>query len=188
MSTLAGIVLAAGTSTRFGSANKLLASWKGQPMVQTVVESALATELEPVVVVTGHEAEAVRAALAGLEVQFVHNGDYASGQASSLKTGIAAVPEQCDGALILLADMPRISPGEINLLLDSFAGPANIVVPVFQSQRGNPVVIGRAHFGELAGLSGDTGARRLLEGENVIAVEMPTGSVLQDFDTPEAMP
>ncbi len=187
MSALAGIVLAAGTSSRFGAANKLLADWRGQPMLRTVVEAVLATELDPVIVVTGHEAEQVEAALAGLDVQFVRNPDFASGQASSVRTGVAAVPGWCNGAMLLLGDMPRICPGEINALIDAFAGEASIVVPQFGGQRGNPVIFGKAHFPVLEKLTGDKGARELLSGSGVTLVEMDTDAVLRDIDTPEAL-
>lgn len=187
MSALAGIVLAAGTSSRFGAANKLLAEWKGQPMLRAVVEAALATELDPVIVVTGHERGEVEAALAGLDVQFAHNRDFASGQASSVKAGIAAVPQWCDGAMILLGDMPRVCPGEINALADAFGGEDAIVVPQFGGQRGNPVIFGRAHFTGLEGLKGDKGARDLLSGPGVTLVEMDSDAVLKDIDTPESL-
>ncbi|MDX1715895.1 MAG: nucleotidyltransferase family protein [Anderseniella sp.] len=188
MSTLAGIILAAGTSSRFGAANKLLADWHGQPMARTVAEAALATELDPVIVVTGHQADEVAAALAGLDVLFVHNASFADGQAGSLKTGISAVPEWCDGAMVLLGDMPRVCAGEINALIDAFADESAIVVPTYQGQRGNPVIIGRAHFPALQRLSGDTGARDLLRAAGVTRVEMDTDAILADYDTPEALP
>jgi molybdenum cofactor cytidylyltransferase len=187
VSGVAAIILAAGTSSRFGAANKLLAEWRGQAMLRTVAEVALATELEPVIVVTGHEAEDVRAALAGLEVAFVHNPNHPQGQATSLQAGIRAVPPACEGAMILLGDMPRVSASDINQLLDVFAGPASIIVPVHEGQRGNPVIIGRQHFSSLLELEGDEGARSLLSGDRVTRVEMETDAVLQDFDTPEAM-
>lgn len=187
MNTIAGVILAAGTSSRFGTANKLLAPWHGQPMLRTVVEAALATELEPVIVVTGHEALEVEQAVGGLEVQIVHNQDYADGQATSLKTGIAAVPGGCDGAMVLLGDMPRVCPGVINALLDAFKNAGSIVVPRFEGQRGNPVIFGRQHVAALQALSGDTGARAMLSEPGVTSVEMDTDAVLKDFDTPEAM-
>lgn len=187
MSAVAGIILAAGTSSRFGNANKLLADWHGQPMLRTVAETALATDLEPVIVVTGHEADSITKALGGLDVLAVHNPRFACGQASSLQTGIAALPATCDGAMILLGDMPRIEAPAINMLLDAFAGPGAIVVPVHEGQRGNPVIVGREHFPALLALSGDEGARSLLSGGRVKRVEMESDAVLQDFDTPEAM-
>jgi molybdenum cofactor cytidylyltransferase len=186
LSSIAGVVLAAGTSSRFGSANKLLADWHGQPMLRTVVEAALATDLDPLIVVTGHENAEVQAVLAGLDVIHAHNAGYASGQAGSLKTGISGVPEHCDGAMVLLGDMPRVCPGDINKLLDAFENEGSIVVPHYHGKRGNPVVIGRRHFARLAEIAGDKGARELLSGDNVVSVEMESDAVLKDFDTPES--
>ena len=95
---IAAIVLAAGRSTRMGAANKLTADIGGKPMVRCVVEAALASAASPVLVVTGHQAADVRAALAGLAVAFVDNPDYAAGLSTSLKAGIAAVPDAADSA------------------------------------------------------------------------------------------
>jgi molybdenum cofactor cytidylyltransferase len=187
VSTIAGMVLAAGMSSRFGAANKLLADWNGQPMLRTVVEAALATELDPVIVVTGHEREQVEAALAGLDVQFAHNPDFATGQAASIRVGIVTVPRWCDGAMVLLGDMPRVCPGEINALIDAFADDSSIVVPQHAGHRGNPVIFGRTHFAELERLTGDKGALELLSGSGVTLVEMESDAVLKDIDTPEAL-
>lgn len=187
MSKLAGIVLAAGTSSRFGADNKLLAGYSGKTMVRSVVEAALATDLDPVVVVTGHDADNVREALGGLDVVFAHNGEFATGQAGSLKTGIAAVPQSCAGAMILLADMPGVNAEIINHLLDEFAGEACIVVPQHQGMRGNPVILGRENFAGLEETCGDKGARELLTGDNVRMVDVDSEAVLRDFDTPDSL-
>lgn len=187
MSGVAGIVLAAGTSSRFGADNKLLARYGGQAMVRGVVEAALATDLDPVIVITGHDADAVQEALIGLEVVFAHNAEFATGQAGSLKTGIAAVPQSCTGAMILLADMPDVSAEIINQLLDAFAGVDCIVVPHHDGVRGNPVILGRRNFSELEKTSGDKGARGLLTGDNVRMIDVGADAVLRDFDTPESL-
>ena len=104
-----------------GAANKLLADVGGTPMVRRVTQAALASTARPVLVVTGHQAAEVSAALAGLDVTLVANPDYATGLASSLKAGIRALPAGCDGALILLGDMPRIAPGHLDTLIAAFA-------------------------------------------------------------------
>src|SRR5262245_7699568 len=105
MAQVAAIVLAAGRSSRMGPQNKLIADIAGKPMVRRVAETALASAARPVLVVTGHMAAEVGAALSGLDVTPVANPDYATGLASSLKAGIRAVPAGCDGALVLLGDM-----------------------------------------------------------------------------------
>lgn len=187
MSRLAGIVLAAGTSTRFGADNKLLAEYGGQPMVRSVAEAALATDLDPVIIVTGHDAGSVQAALAGHDVVFAHNAEFETGQAGSLKTGIAAVPPSCAGAMILLGDMPDVTAEIINQLLDEFAGEDCIIVPQHKGVRGNPVILGTGIFAELERTTGDKGARSLLSGDNVRKINVDSDAVLRDFDTPDSL-
>lgn len=187
MSGLAGIVLAAGTSSRFGADNKLLAQFGGQAMVRTIVEAALATELDPVIVVTGHQVEEVRNALNGLDVVYAHNAGFAAGQAGSVKTGIAAVPPGCAGAMVLLGDMPGVTAEIINQLLDAFTDETCIVVPQHNGLRGNPVILGKGSFAELEKTSGDKGARALLAGDNVRMIDVASDAVLRDFDTPESL-
>ncbi|MEK9724533.1 MAG: NTP transferase domain-containing protein, partial [Rhodospirillaceae bacterium] len=102
---IAGIVLAAGLSTRAAPLNKLLVDFQGAPMVRRTAEALLASQAGPVVCVTGHMRDAVAGALAGLDVGLVHNPDYAAGMAGSLAAGIAALPEDAAGALVALGDM-----------------------------------------------------------------------------------
>jgi molybdenum cofactor cytidylyltransferase len=185
---VAAIVLAAGRSTRMGAENKLLADLGGTPMVRRVVETALASRARPVLVVTGHMAAEVAAALAGLDVTLVANPDYAMGLASSLKAGIRAIPEECNGALILLGDMPRIAPEHLGSLVGAFAAaPESIVVPAHEGRQGNPVLWPRRCFSELAQLEGDAGAKRLIGAhpEQVRQVEIGTLGIFADVDTPD---
>ncbi|MGE0212507.1 MAG: NTP transferase domain-containing protein [Parvibaculaceae bacterium] len=188
---IATVVLAAGLSRRMQGRNKLLEPVGGMPMVRRTVENALRSQARPVLVVTGHEADAIAAALAGLEVTFVHNADYASGLASSLKAGIAAVPADCDGAVICLGDMPFVGPGEIDRLIAAFnPGEGRLVcVPVRAGRQGNPVLWPRTLFPELLSLDGDRGAKDLLQAHepSVVEVPMPSDAVLSDFDTLEAL-
>ena len=92
---IAAVVLAAGRSTRMGAVNKMIAEIGGKPLVRIAAEQALASQAAPVIVVTGHERDKVEAALKGLNVRFAHNPDYAEGLGTSLRTGIAAVPDEC---------------------------------------------------------------------------------------------
>jgi len=116
---VAAIILAAGRSTRMGGPNKLLAELGGKTLVRIVTEQALASKAQGVIVVTGHQAEQVEKALQGLKVRFVRNPDFAEGLASSVKAGVAAVPENADGAVICLGDMPLISAHLIDRLIES---------------------------------------------------------------------
>lgn len=187
---VAAVVLAAGRSSRMGGVNKLVADLGGEPMVARVVALALATALDPVVVVTGYDAEAVRAAL-DPRVRTVHNVRHREGIGSSVAAGIAALDPSVDGALICLGDMPGVSPGTLESLLEAFrsaTGPA-VCVPVHGGRRGNPVLWGSSFFSELAALSGDRGARRLMgpHAHLVRQVAVDDPGVLMDVDTGEAL-
>lgn len=186
---IAALVLAAGLSSRMGS-NKLLQDWRGRPLLRWVVEAALASQAEPVLVVTGHEATKIEGALSGLDVKFVHNAQYREGLSASLKAGLSAVPPAADGALVLLGDMPEISAGLIDRMIAAFspADGRSICIAMHQQRRGNPVLWARAFFAEIAGLSGDAGAKTLLDAHEELVCEIDAdASVLRDIDTPEAL-
>lgn len=187
---VAAIVLAAGQARRMGGPNKLAATIRGRPLVRIAAEAAVASRADPVVVVTGHEPEVVRAALQGLDVAFVHNPDYSDGLSTSLRRGIAALPDDVDGAVVLLADMPGIDAAVVDRLIAAFdsAGGTLVVVPTFEGKRGNPVLWSRRLFGDLMTVAGDTGGRHLI-GANADAVaEVEIGpAVALDVDTPEAL-
>jgi molybdenum cofactor cytidylyltransferase len=188
---IVAIILAAGRSTRMGGPNKLLAELDGKKLVRIATEQALASKASDVVVVTGHQAELVEQALAGLKVRFVRNPDFAGGLASSVKAGIAAVPPTADGAVICLGDMPLIDANLIDRLIESFAPDRGnlIVVPVAAGRRGNPVLWSRRFFNELMTLDGDIGARHLIakHSEAVAEVAVEGESAFLDIDTPQAL-
>ncbi|OQW56165.1 MAG: 4-diphosphocytidyl-2C-methyl-D-erythritol kinase [Proteobacteria bacterium SG_bin9] len=190
-SNVAAIVLAAGRSTRMGGPNKLLAELNGKPLVRIVAEQALASRASPVIVVTGHQNMEVQRALAGLDVQFVHNPDFASGLAGSVRTGIAAVPDAADGAVICLGDMPMIDAKLLDRLIEAFAPDRGglIAIPVSDGRRGNPVLWSRRFFAELSKVEGDTGGRHLIGRHIEAVVEVPVEgrAAFLDIDTPEAL-
>jgi molybdenum cofactor cytidylyltransferase len=188
---IAALVLAAGQSRRMGGPNKLLAEVDGKPMLRRAVEAALAARLAPVIVVTGHRREAAEAVIAGMPVETVHNRDYAQGLSTSLRAGLAALPEGVDAVLICLADMPRVSGRLIRRLVAAYnpvEGRA-IVVPTCRGKRGNPVLWDRRFFAAMRELAGDVGAKHLIgENEDAVAeVEVEDDAVLVDIDTPEAL-
>jgi molybdenum cofactor cytidylyltransferase len=185
------IILAAGRSTRMGGPNKLLAELGAKKLVRIATEQALASKASDVVVVTGHQAELVEKALEGLKVRFVRNPDFAGGLASSVKAGIATVPEHADGAVICLGDMPLIDADLIDRLIDNFAPDRGnlIVVPAADGRRGNPVLWSRRFFRELMTLDGDIGARHLIAKHAEAVAEVPVDgqSAFLDIDTPQAL-
>ena len=188
---VAAVVLAAGRSRRMGEANKLLADIDGAPMVVRVVDALQAAAVAPIIVVTGHDAARVRAALAGRPVSFAHNPDHDQGMGTSLRAGVGALPGHVDAALMCLGDMPRVGPAHIARLVAAFdPGRARaICVPVHQGKRGNPVLFDARFFADMDRLRGDVGARALLEahGDMVHAVPMDDSGVLLDVDTAEAL-
>jgi molybdenum cofactor cytidylyltransferase len=133
----------------------------------------------------------VAAALAGLPVKIVHNPDFASGLGGSLKTGIAAIPPEADGAVVCLGDMPQVDAALIDQLIAAFdpVKGALAVVPVFDGRRGNPVLWSRRFFPDLMAIEGDVGARHMIGRYSEAVVEVPvTGNgTLVDVDTPEAL-
>jgi molybdenum cofactor cytidylyltransferase len=188
---VAAIVLGAGRSSRMGETNKLLAPVDGAPMIARVVDAILATRARPVVVVTGHDDAAVRAALAGREVTFVHNPRHAEGMSTSLRAGLGQLGEDLDGALVCLGDMPRVRPAHLEALLGAF-DPGDgraICVPTWERRRGNPVLFASRYFPEMRQVQGDVGARTLIEKHEgaVCYVPMEDRGVTLDVDTPEAL-
>jgi molybdenum cofactor cytidylyltransferase len=188
---VAAIILAAGRSTRMGGPNKLLAEFRGKTLVRIVTEQALASKARGVIVVTGHQAAEVQKSLHGLKVKFVHNPDFAGGLASSVKSGIAAVADDADGAVVCLGDMPLISAHLIDRLIEAFAPDSGslIAVPVSDGRRGNPVLWSRRFFKELMTLDGDIGARHLIlrHSETVAEVPVEGRGAFLDIDTPQAL-
>ena len=177
--TCGALVLAAGSGRRMGAAGKLTADFRGKPLVAHAVDAVLAAGL-PALVVLGDRADAVRAALAGRDVAFTMASDYAEGIAASIRVGIAAVPEDWDAILVMLGDMPLVRPATLAAL-----GTAQgIVIPRYNSRRGNPVRWPRALFPALAALSGDTGGRALLAGNHVAFLDLDDPGILTDIDTP----
>jgi molybdenum cofactor cytidylyltransferase len=195
LSEIAAIVLAAGLSSRFEAGSeetKLVLPLFGKPLVRHVAEAALASRARPVLVITGHAAMQVENALENLDLSFIFNPDYRTGLASSLKAGLAALPETAAGVLVLLADMPCVSVSIIDRLLQAFdesvLSPL-AVVPVRAGLRGNPALIGRDLFDSIKRLKGDQGARALLEaaGNNVLECLIDDKAIEIDVDTKETL-
>lgn len=195
MIRVGAIVLAAGRASRYRAsggreATKLVAEISGQPIVRRVVEAALNSRARPVVVVVGHARDVVETSLSGLEPTIVFNPDFAAGIASSLKTGLSALPADLAGALVLLGDMPYVAATLIDRLIGAFeAAPGALaVVPMVGSRRGNPALLARPLIERAEALSGDDGARRLLarlSPAEVVEVDSAGLDASLDVDTPD---
>jgi len=189
---IVALVLAAGRSTRMGRDNKLLLKVDDKPMISHAVDAMLASAgVDRVVVVTGHEADAVRAALSDRNVTFAHNPDYADGLSTSLAAGLDVLPPETRGVIIGLGDMPRIRSSAIDRLIAAFNPEENraICVPTVEGKRGNPVLFSVEFLDAMRGVEGDVGARHLIGAHNdrVCEVEMADDAALIDVDTKEAL-
>jgi molybdenum cofactor cytidylyltransferase len=182
---IAGVILAAGGSNRFGTTKQLL-DWKGKPLVTHAAETALAGGLSPVLVVTGADQEKVTRVLEDLPVQCAHNPDWEQGQSSSVRTGIKSLPRDVGGAIFLLVDQPFIPPELIQRLVKAHAvNRAPIIHPQVNDERANPVLFDREVFQELCSLKGDTGGRALFSTFTSRVVPWDNDLILKDIDTPE---
>lgn len=185
--TVLGVLLAAGGSSRFGERNKLLAEIDGEPLVRRAAHTLLDSRVSRVIAVLGHQPNAVRDALADLDVAFVENDSYERGLSTSVKHGArVAAGNGADAAVFLPGDMPLVDSATVDSLVDAFhANVADAVAPAFENQRGNPVLFGRTHFDALRAVSGDRGGRRILLDSDGALLETDDVGVLTDIDTRE---
>lgn len=184
------ILLAAGRSSRMGGPNKLLAEFDGVALVRRSAARLAASRPFALTVVTGHQREKVEAALEGMDVGIVFNPDHASGLASSLKAGIAAAGESAEAALIALADMPLVTEADFRRLIDAFraAGGNAIIRATHNGKRGNPVILPRSLFPLVDTITGDMGARHIVESGEVPVIDVEIGEAASlDVDTPERL-
>jgi molybdenum cofactor cytidylyltransferase len=187
---VAGLILAAGLSSRMAPDNKLLLPDEdGVAMVARVADAVLGSRAAPVLAVLGHQAAQVSAALGSRAVRPILVPDYADGMSASLRAGLRAVPDDAAAVLVCLGDMPLVSSAMIDRLVDAYDADEGrlIIVPTHGGRRGNPVLWDRSFFSEMAALTGDKGARGLFPrfAEHVVEIEMETDAVLRDFDTKE---
>lgn len=193
-SGVAAVLLAAGSSRRFGPDNKLLADIGGGPVVARVGAALARSRIDDIVVVTGPDAARVEAALRGCRARFIHNTAFADGIGGSIATGARAVDSGADGVLVVQGDMPGLTTELIDRLIAAFAdaGRSRIVFPMLPGgEQANPVLWPSRYLPELAALSGDRGAKPLIAREraHAFAVRLSEAEAAQliDVDTPEAL-
>ena len=178
-------MLAAGSGTRFGG-GKLLAAWDAGVLLEGALSAAFAAPVRSVTVVIGADAEAVAAAARAFDPRalIVQAPDYAEGMAASLRAGVASLPADAAGAFVFLGDMPRVPPAVLGRMAEALETGAPAAAPVFEGRRGNPVLIGRELFPQLLALTGDAGARGVLQGlgTRLALIEAPDDGVLFDVD------
>ncbi len=183
--SIAGVVLAAGTSSRMGS-NKLLMKLGGESVLRRAVRTAADAGLDPVLVVLGHESERARDELRELAPEVVLNATYQEGIHSSLRTGIGAVPDRCAAAVVLLADMPLVDAGMIRGLVERYrADGPSLVVSDYEGVDAPPILYDRRLFPELRELEGEGCGKRVVKRHSAEAIRLPRPArALTDLDLP----
>ena len=187
---VAAVVLAAGSASRMAGSghHKLLAEFDGMPLVRRSAETVKGSRVDRSVVVAGYRAKDIEKALAGLDAEIVINPDFATGMASSLKAGLAAVRDGADGLLVVLADMPGIRREHLDEMIAVFRREQGraIVRAVSGGKRGNPVILPASTFDAVTKLTGDIGARPVVERSGLAVVDVDIGEAAHiDTDTPE---
>ena len=187
-SRIAGLILASGMSRRLAGANKLLLPVQGVPAVRRTVEAFCGSGLDPVAVVVGYQAEAVRDAIGDLPVRTVDNPDFEQGQSRALFHGLHALPAGTTAAVIGVGDQPLLTSEVIRVLMDTYlATGRSPVIPRYAGRRGNPALFDRRLFPELLAVTGDQGGRPVIElhADEVTWVDFPDPRLGQDLDTEE---
>jgi molybdenum cofactor cytidylyltransferase len=188
----AAIVLAAGTSSRYGEENKLTAIYKGVPLIDHTLKLISELPFKDRVLVTGHEREAIETLANDYPVRFAHNENFADGMGSSIATGIGKLNADCDAVMIFLADMPDIPPELVGSLIYQYAKTrSNVTIarPIFENQTGHPVLFSSVHFNKLAKLTGDQGASDIIKNNRsgLLYVRTQTQACVRDIDRPELL-
>ena len=183
-SRIAAVVLAAGASTRMGTAKQLL-QIDGRPLVQHVLDNVQRSGVGEIILVLGHSAAAIQRELKLEGAQVVLNENFLQGMGTSLKSGLARVDSQVQAALIILADQPFVRPETLDQLIAAHERTrAQIVIPTYRGFRGNPVLLDRSVFPEVMGLSGDIGCRAIFgeHQDGIVKLEVGDVGILLDID------
>ena len=187
------IVLAAGLSRRMGTDNKLLLPFQQHTIIAEVLHQLNQTDVNGITLVLGHQSEAVKNAVAGVEVSLVINPDFEKGQSSSIQAGVKALPENADGFLICLGDMPALTAGHYQNLITNFRMQLSqnskvILRPFRQSQPGHPVCFAVRYGADILAAEEADGCRQVIQQhpENLIKWHTEEAAYFLDVDTREA--
>lgn len=182
-----GVVLAAGTSSRYGDRNKLLEPFEGKPVVSHAVDTLVESSVSAVTVVVGYEAQRVTEAVDDSTINVRENEAFADGQSTSVVTGVEAARERdADAVVFALGDMPAVSAETVDSLIAAYAsGVGDAVAAAYEGKRGNPVLFDQKYFDTLLDVDGDVGGRDILrENTDAVAVATDDPGVVYDIDRP----
>ncbi|GFP27303.1 MAG: Molybdenum cofactor cytidylyltransferase [Actinobacteria bacterium] len=181
---VSAILLAAGSSDRFGRLKQLL-DVQGKKIIQIALESLLRSRVSEIVVVLGCAREQIKEYLKGYEVKIVDNPQYRKGQSSSIKRGLESIDQEAEAALFMLSDTPLVGHEIIDLVIGKYEETGStIVAPFYGDKRGHPVLFGRELFGELKALEGDVSGSGVIRrhAERVVRVQVDSDAVIFDVD------
>ncbi len=182
---VAGVILAAGSSSRIGEVKQLL-GFRQTTLLGEVIKNASRSLLDEVILVLGHGADDIRKALRFEGVRVVINEEHVQGQSTSLRAGLSNVSEDTDAVMFILGDQPLVGSEVMNALIDGYCRTrAPIVLPTHMGRRGNPVVIDRTLFARVESITGDVGARVLFQeyAEEIVEIDVEDDSIHFDLDT-----
>ena len=182
---IAGVILAAGRSSRIGQVKQVL-PFRKTTVLGRVIENAGGALLDEVILVLGHGADHIQRAVRREGVRVVLNEEHAQGQSTSLRAGLSDVSEDTDAVMFILGDQPLVGPEVMNALIAGYCRTrAPIVLPTCRGRRGNPAVIDRALFPRVESLTGDVGARVLFQkyADEIVEIDVDDDSIHFDLDT-----
>ena len=182
---ISAILLAAGQSKRMNGENKLTKKIQGIPLIKLSVKNILASSINELIVVLGHQKEIIEKLIDKNEkIKFVFNKNFESGMASSIKTGLNNLSEKTEAFFICLGDMPMVSHDIYNQLIKSKDN-REIIVPTYKGQQGNPVLFDKSMKKKVLDIRGDVGAKKILElnKAKILNLEINDQSIVKGFNT-----
>ena len=184
--SIAGIILAAGGSIRFGNP-KLLSPWRGTTLIRHILDVANNSSLSPLILVVGAYKENILAEIKNFPVKICENPEWQKGQSTSVKRGLEYLPEECMAAMFLLADQPFLNTALIEYLQKTYqsSDKNSIIIPRVGEKRSNPVVFPKNIFPELMAVEGDKGGRSIFQNHTIVYAPWEDEKILLDIDTLE---